>query len=135
MPKDHADWGDNRTSNLPAWSAEDHAVISHADDPELRQMWGANFDQYFAIASAAVTDICSRMSDPEAFLFKFENQLPDPLQNRVKDFLRIPRAKGRSFAALVAFEDSLGDAFPAWKEWTETLTPEEAEAIRSYFDE
>jgi hypothetical protein len=114
----------------PAVPAGDGAI-----DPELKARWGSSADSYFAIASAAVTDMCSRVSDPQTFIFKFENQLPKHLQNEIIDRLRIPPAKGRGKAAVQAFEDALSDAdLDVFVEWFKDLEPDEQQAIKQFLN-
>ena len=102
-------------------------------DPELKKTWEreGGYEQNLARAQAAATDILARSPDLEA---KFE-RLPESIQSKAFDHLRLGVAKGRGIAAIAAFESRLTDQELAiYTNWVAGLTLEERRAIVGYLN-
>jgi hypothetical protein len=135
----HADWGDGeRTSYLVEQTPEYLPAGAGEDlDPALVERRGkeGGVERNLAQARAAAEDIMGRTEDGDTLMFKFDNQLPQSIQNKIFDALRISPAKGRGQAAIKAFEDSLDDREIAiWAEWVDGLYPDERAAIIAYLN-
>jgi hypothetical protein len=142
----HANWGNNRVSTLEALTPEENysldldspgqfRVTSDGFDPALRETWSreGGFEQNLVRAATAAQDILSRAPDPDTLQFKFDQQLPERIQNKIYDHLRIQPAKGRGRAMIEAFERSLSDEdLDTFVDWFEALDDGEQRAIRDY---